>query len=179
MTQSLFALTGAALALQRQVEEAAAGLVDPATQAEALAALEALLAAEDHTAEALADKADAYCWVIDEIRARAAARKGHAARLRELAAADEQHAQILQDRLIECLLKVSPVAMVWNLPRHRLASRLSTITQVDCRPEELPEQFQRVTTTVAPDKDAIKAALKAGETIPGAALIQRRTWSIK
>lgn len=179
MTQSLFALTGAALALQRQVEEAATGLDDPATQADAVAALEAILAAEDQTAAALAAKADAYCWVIDKIRAQADARKSHAARLRELAAADEQRAQILQDRLIACLLKVTPDATKWELPGHRLASRRSTTAQIDCRPEELPEQFQRVTTTVAPDKDAIKAALKAGETIPGAALIERRTWSIK
>lgn len=38
--------------------------------------------------------------------------------------------------------------------------------------DALPEQFIRVKTTVEPDKVALKAALKAGQDIPGAALSQ-------
>jgi hypothetical protein len=36
----------------------------------------------------------------------------------------------------------------------------------------------RITTATSPDKGAIKAALKAGQQIPGAQLVARRSWSI-
>jgi vacuolar-type H+-ATPase subunit I/STV1 len=176
---NLFALTGQALALQRQIEESAALLDDLETLPDAVEALEALLNAEHSTLEALATKADAYCWVIDQFRAQAEARNEHAQRLKDLARKDEIKANMLQDIIIACLRKVSPDATEWRLPGHRLASRRSTVVQVDARPEDLPEQFRRVKTTVEPDKTAIKEALKAGQLIPGAELIERRTWSIQ
>jgi hypothetical protein len=36
-----------------------------------------------------------------------------------------------------------------------------------------------VKTTSQPDKTAIKAALKAGQQIPGAQLLSRRSWRIQ
>jgi hypothetical protein len=176
---NLFALTGQALALQRQIEDLADHLDDLEAHPDAVEALEALLSAEGSTLEALAAKADAYCWVIDRFRAQAGARNEHAERLKGLARKDEIKANLLQDRIIACLMKVSPDATEWPLPGHRLASRRSTIVQVDILPGDLPEQFRRVKTTVEPDKTAIKEALKAGQSILGAELIERRTWSIQ
>lgn len=45
--------------------------------------------------------------------------------------------------------------------------------------EALPEQFLRTKTVVEPDKTAIKNALKAGETIQGAQLVESRNLQIK
>lgn len=45
--------------------------------------------------------------------------------------------------------------------------------------ESLPEQFLRTKTVVEPDKTAIKNALKAGEKIQGAQLVESRNLQIK
>lgn len=41
--------------------------------------------------------------------------------------------------------------------------------------DALPDAFKRVKTTLAPDKVALKNALKSGEVIPGAALEDRKS----
>lgn len=41
--------------------------------------------------------------------------------------------------------------------------------------DALPDAFKHVKTTIAPDKVALKKALKDGETIPGAALEERQS----
>lgn len=43
----------------------------------------------------------------------------------------------------------------------------------------IPKEFQRIKTSVEPDKDAIKAALKNGQIIPGFALQQNLNATIK
>lgn len=45
--------------------------------------------------------------------------------------------------------------------------------------ESLPKQFLRAKTVVEPDKTAIKNALKAGEKIQGAQLVESRNLQIK
>jgi hypothetical protein len=126
-------------------------------------------------------KADAWCWAIERIRAQADARRSHSARLAELAAADERKAQSLQDKLIDQLLFLAPDATKFELPNHKLASRASQVLDLDAdlEPGDFPEEYQREKTTVAIDKVAIKAALKAGAQIKGAELISRRSWLIK
>jgi hypothetical protein len=180
MTTTLYALTGDALKLQFQIDEAAADLLsdDPAVVAAATATLEGLISVEADNKQAILAKADAWCWVIDSLRARRDARKARADALRELAAADEQQADALQDRLVAALQKVDPEATKWELPEHKLTSR--RVTSVDLFAEgDLPEEFVRVKTTYSPDKTAIAAALKRGQQIDGCQLVERRSWSIK
>lgn len=43
----------------------------------------------------------------------------------------------------------------------------------------IPKEYVRYKTTEAPDKKAIKAALKEGNSIPGAELIQRKNIQVK
>lgn len=178
---SLFDLTGEALALQRQIDAAAADLFsdDPAVVAAATATLETLISAEADNRKAVETKADAWCWVIDHIRAQAAARAAHAQRLKDLATAAEQQADVLQDRLIQTLSKIDPDATKWELPNHRITSRRVTAVEVLVDAYDLPERFQRVKTTYSPDKTALTAALKDGAQIEGAMLTERRSWSIK
>jgi hypothetical protein len=178
---TLFDLTGEALHLQRQINESAELLFsdDPDEAAAATAELEALIAFESGNRRALESKADAWCWVIDHMRAQADARAAHAQRLKDLATSAQQQADALQERLIAALQKVAPDETRWELPEHKITSRKTTAVDLTAMAWNLPEQFQRVKTTVTADKTALAAALKGGAQIEGAALVERRSWSIK
>jgi hypothetical protein len=182
MSATLFDLTGEARTLQASIDRAAEGLFsdDPADVAAATEALEQLITAEAGNRKALAEKADAWCWVIDGLRATGDARREHANRLRELADEAERRAQALQDQLVAALGRVDPEATKWELPSHKLSSRKSTAVDLDpdLQPMDLPEQFQRVKTTISADRTALAAALKAGQAIDGAQLVERRSWRI-
>ena len=180
---SLFELTGDALQLQRRIDDSAELLFseDPAEVAAATEALEQLITAEASNRQAMAAKADAWCWVIDQLRAQAAARREHAIRLRDLADQAADRAEALQDQLVAALSRVDPDATKWDLPGHQLRSRNTTSVELDSGllPEDLPPAFQRVKTTTSADKPAIAAALKAGLPVEGAQLVSRRSWTIK
>jgi hypothetical protein len=177
---TLFDLTGEALRLQRQINESAELLFseDPDEAAAATAELEALIAFESGNRKALESKADAWCWVIDHMRAQAAARAAHAQRLRDLATSAEQQADALQERLIQALQKVDPDSTKWELPEHKITSRKTTAVDLTAEVMDLPEEFQRTKTTISADKTALAAALKQGQQIEGAALVERRSWKI-
>lgn len=182
MPDTLFALTGAALSLQRQIDATAEQLFsdDPDEVAIATTTLESLISAEADSRQAIASKADAWCWVIDSLRAQAIARREHAARLADLASTAEHQAEVLQERLIHALQCVDPDATSWKLPEHTLSSR--KVTSIELDPDldaaDLPLQFQRVKTTTSADKTALKAALLLGQEIPGVTLSERRSWRI-
>lgn len=178
---TLFDLTGEALKLQRQINESAKLLFsdDPDETAAATAQLEALIEFESGNRRALESKADAWCWVIDHLRAQANARASHAQRLKDLAASAEQQANVLQDRLIQALRKVAPDETRWELPEHKITSRRSQAVEVTADAVDLPEKFQRVKTEISADKTALAAALTGGAQIEGVALVERRSWSIK
>ena len=181
MTTTLYALTGDALKLQFQIDEAAADLFsdDPAVVAAATATLESLISAESDNKQAILAKADAWCWVIDSLRARRDARKARAQALAELAAADERQADALQDRLVDALQKAIPDETSYQLPEHKLTSRKVTAVDLLAEVADLPEEFVRVKTVHSADKTAIAAALKQGQQIDGCSLVERRSWSIK
>jgi hypothetical protein len=177
---SLFALAGEAMALQRQISELAEGLhtEDGDLNTDTAGALEALLLSEAGNREALQRKADAYCWVIAQLRAQAAYRRAESDRLRDLADVDARRADALQERLLAALAGIDPDATRWSLPAHELTSRRTESVAID--PDaELPPEFLRERRTYAPDKTALKAALKAGQAVPGAELVTGRSWSIR
>ena len=180
MTATLYDLTGDALRLQQQIDAAAGDLFsdDPAEVAAATEALESLISAESDNRRQVEAKADAWCWVIDQLRATAEARKCRALALSELAKTAEHRADQLQDRLVQALQKVDPDSTKWDLPNHRLTSRRTTSVELVYGVDELPEQFQRIKTSLTADKTALAAALKAGEQIDGATLVERRSWKI-
>jgi hypothetical protein len=183
MTASLYDLTSEALRFQSRIDVAAESLFsdDPTEVAQATADLEALIASEASNRQALEAKADAWCWVIDHLRGQATSQREHSRRLAELAADAEHRAEVLQDRLTAALERINPDATSWNLPEHKLTSRRSTAVELDpdIQPVDLPDGLYRVKTTYSADKTAIKAALVAGATIPGAQLVERRSWSIR
>jgi hypothetical protein len=177
---SLFDLTNQARLLQAQIDNAAEGLFadDPEAAAASALALEQLITAEADNRSALVTKADAWCWLISELRATAAARKAHADRLRELADDAECRAEVLQSRLVMALQCVDPDATKWDLPQHKLTSRKTTAVDLQVDAIDLPEQFQRVKTSITADRGAIATALKAGQSVDGAQLVERRSWRI-
>lgn len=63
-------------------------------------------------------------------------------------------------------------------PEVTLRFRKSSLVEITDS-ESLPEQFLRTKTVVEPDKTAIKNALKAGEKIQGAQLVESRNLQIK
>lgn len=182
MTSTLFDLTGEALQIQNRINQAAEQLFsdDPAQVSQATAELEALIVDEATNRQQLENKADAWCWVIDRLRAQAISRAEHARRLSELAKSAEHEADVLQDRLIAALQRIDPEQTSWKLLDHKISSR--RVTSVELDPElqitDLPDQYQRTKTTVSADKSALGKALKAGEQIPGVQLVERRSWTI-
>jgi hypothetical protein len=161
----------------RQVEELAEQF-EAGSEPEVIAEMEALLQSEGDALEALHQKADAYCWVIDQIRARGAARREHAQRLTDLATADSQHADTMERALIQQLLKVSPDKTRFSLAGHDIKSRASTSVLVECDPKDLPAEYRREETKTSPNRQAIKDAIKGGASITGCSLVERRNWTI-
>lgn len=151
---------------------------DEAIRLSAIQDLEALLEADNASKAALERKGDAYCWVIENLRAQAAYRKQQADRLKVLAQADEERAQRLEESLITVLTRLQPDAREFNLPAHQLRSRRSEAVEIEDE-ELLPQELFRVKTTAAPDKTEIKKRIKAGDAIPGARLENRVSWTIR
>lgn len=177
---SLWQLGLEAHELQRAIEDLALELDsdDDERVAEVTAALEALLAAEEGNQAALHRKADAYCWVIENLRGLAAYRQQQARRLADLAGADQAKADRLEAALLKVLTRQQPDATKFELQDHVIASRRSESVEID-ELERLPIEFLRIQTTTSADKRAIKAAIKNGEVVQGARLETRRSWSIK
>ena len=151
---------------------------DPDLRSHAIGELEAALLQEEGHRHALDSKADSYCWVIEHLRGQAAYRQQQAKRLVELARSEEARADALEESLVLVLTKLQPTATRFSFPHHELTSRKSQAVEIDDE-DSLPTEWLALKTTSQPDKAAIKEALKAGHSIPGAQLISRRSWRIR
>lgn len=172
---------------------------DESERARAIADLEQILAAEQHSRQAFTRKADATCWVIGRLRAEASYHEQQSKRYAALARNEEQRATALETTLIHWLTRLDPAATRFRLIDHQLSSRLTDAVTID-DPDALPADLVTLTTTRSADKLAIKARIKAAirtatsglsapeaatvafsiahTAIPGARLTQRRHWSI-
>jgi len=150
---------------------------EPEERQQVLGELEAALLADEGNKAAIAVKADATCWVIEHLRGQAAYRQQQAKRLTALATADNNRADALVTSLVLVLTRLQPKSTRFSFPNHELTSRKSQAVEIDDE-EGLDPQWLTVTTTTKPDKTAIKAAIKAGQQIPGAQLLSRRLWRI-
>ncbi|MCX5968912.1 MAG: siphovirus Gp157 family protein [Cyanobacteria bacterium] len=151
---------------------------DEETRSQAIGELEAALLQEEGHRQALDSKADSYCWVIEHLRGQAAYRQQQAKRLVELARSEESRADALEESLVLVLTKLQPTATRFSFPHHELTSRKSQAVEIDDE-DSLPPEWLTLKTTSQPDKAAIKEALKAGHSIPGAQLISRCSWRIR
>lgn len=181
---NIYQLTSEQLHFQSQIKMAADWLAsdDPDERQAAVETLEELLQAEEGNREARKKKCDSYCWVISELRAKAAFNREQADRLESLAALRDRQAEQMMDRLLKVLLKADPLATKFDFNEHRLTSRRSTsLSPLRIEAADLPEEFQRTktTTTVEPDKTAIREFLNRGGELEWAELVERRSWFIK
>lgn len=117
-------------------------------------------------------KAEWIAKCVIEAESRAEARKAEADRLYKSARIASNAAEASRRYLMRCFAAsrtervetaVGVVAVRLNPPK------------VEIEPgTQLPAQLVRTKTTVEPDREAIKAAIKAGETIPGCSLVRTR-----
>lgn len=180
---SIYALGVALQSLSSQIHAASQLLSssDPELVADGTVLLEQYLAAEDSTKTALAAKAVRLLLYCDHLIAQAAFRKEHSRRLAELAKRDETAVSRLHSTLVTVLTSLHPEDKRFRFPTHELSSRRSELIEIDpaLDPEaDLPPELLRIKTTVEPDKSAIKAAIKAGRSVPGCQLLQRRSWTV-
>jgi hypothetical protein len=159
-------------AIQNEISDIIDALLEGGqTEADANAALEEHLAGLD---AALEDRAEAYASVIQELALRAKARKDEAARIRALAEADEAVADRLKKRLKEAMETTGK--QVIDTPRFKLSVAGNGGKQplvIETPVDDLPAEFKVVRHE--PNKDAIRAALEAGTTVPGCTLLPRGT----
>jgi hypothetical protein len=150
---------------------------EPDERQQVLGELEAALLADEGNKAAITAKADATCWVIEHLRGQATYRQQQAKRLTALAAGDNGRADDLETSLVLVLTRLQPKSTRFSFPNHELRSTRSQSVDIAENAQLAPE-WLTVTTTTKPDKTAIKAAIKAGQQIPGAQLLSRRTWRI-
>jgi len=175
---------------------------DPEVSGRAIAELEEALQADADNRHALAEKADAWCFVIEKLRADVAYKQAQAERITQLAAANAARADRLEITLITVLSRLQPGATCFELPLHRISSRrLPAAVEITDR-QALPQRFlvEKIRTAVEASKTLIKEHIEAeiarataaldpeaaerlaqriaSTAVPGALLRSGRKWSI-
>lgn len=119
-------------------------------------------------------KADNYCGLIQELSARAKARKEESDRLATRARVDENAAKRLKDRL-QFFLEAHDIPKL-ETARFKLSVQANGGVApliLDVPADQVPEDFCKV--RVEPDNKTIREALDAGKALPFAHLGQRGT----
>lgn len=127
-------------------------------------------------AQELQEKGDAYAAVIREKESRADALRAEAQRMVQLAKQAESVAEYLKGRLFAAMQEQGLNSV--DVAHFRLSLRKSQAVEVSDQ-DAIPQEYLRTKTVIEPDKIAIKAALKQGQVIPGAALADRQSLQIK
>lgn len=125
--------------------------------------------------EAFDAKADGYAALIRTCETRADARRAEAKRMAALADSDEGLADRLRLALRDAMTATGRAKV--ETERFRLAVRANggKAPLIVSDESALPPQFVVPVVTTKIDKDAIRAALEAGEAVPGAAIGERGT----
>lgn len=130
----------------------------------------------EHLGEERDRKLDNYSAMIAEMTSRAAARKGEAQRLMELASADEKRARLLKDRL-KLFFENHGLKTVqttrYKLSLAKNGGKAPLIIDDSVPVAQLPERFQKV--SIDPNTVAIREALENGEHLDFAQLGERGT----
>lgn len=120
-------------------------------------------------------KAEKVVYAIRGIERRADLMTNQLKRFRERIHVVEQNAQYLRTYLQHHLEFTGKKSL--ETPAFAIRLRKSTAVLIT-NEEDVPRQLLRKKTTYDPDKGAIKAQLKAGETVPGCELEQRTSLTI-
>lgn len=132
----------------------------------------------ENTQQELSQKLDNYAELIQELEARAAARKQRAKEMTELAKADEALAKRLKSSL-KLFFELHGIKRQ-DTDRHRITlaknGGKAPLVMNDILPEDLPEEYQKI--TIAADTEAIRGALEKGADL-GFAHLGDRQMSIR
>lgn len=119
-------------------------------------------------------KVDAYCCLIAELAARAAARKAEAQRLAESAAATEAKIKSLKGRLMDSMKTLDIKRIETDRFTVTVANNgglVPLIVEEGIDPKTLPEPLQKIIVTV--NNEAVRAELEAGKSLAFAKLGER------
>ena len=134
-----------------------------------------LLAQRESTTEALLEKLDNYCALIQSRLLWASARKAEADRLAKLAESDIKAVEFLKGRLktyLEATNQQKLRTKRFNISVCANGGK-APLRFDNTPPEQMPERFKRVFTEA--DKEAIRTALEAGEELSFAYLAERES----
>lgn len=125
----------------------------------------------------LSDKLDNAAYVIDELTNGAAGLKAEAKRLNERAKHFENNAEKLKSLMAFALTESGEPKL--KTDKHTFSFRKSEQVEIDpiITPDDLDRRYVRIKREF--DKTKIKKALKDGEEIEGAALVEKQNFQIK
>ncbi|HHX4055474.1 TPA: siphovirus Gp157 family protein [Burkholderia contaminans] len=159
MSLSLYNLTGQWLEMRDKLADAG---FDDATIADTL----------DAESGEYDEKVSRVAMVVDEFSSMAESKKALAKKFTEEATLLENRAKSLREYLARSLATTGRTSVDHELIRVRLyIGRDEQI--VISNPDDVPINFLKTKTETAPDKTAIKAALKSGGKVPGAELVKK------
>ncbi len=122
----------------------------------------------DQLAETYDAKVEACGCYIKNLQAEAEMLKAEEQALAKRRKAIESKEQWMRDYLLANLQEFGEAGFS---AKAKVSTRKSEAVQV-LDVSQIPDEFMRVKTTATPDKAAIKKALKNGESVPGAAIVQ-------
>ncbi len=122
------------------------------------------------------DKVEAVACYIKDIEAQAKAIGYEEKVLKERREAKENKADRLREYLKQNMLEAG--MMVFEAPKCRLSFRSGQKTIIDDE-SILPEQYVTYASVRKVDKNAIKDAIRSGEEVPGAHLIDTQSLQVK
>lgn len=135
----------------------------------------------DELAEAMAlnesdmhEKADAYAHIINQKEGRIAALDAEIKRLQDRKKVERNSIDRLKDRLAQAVSMFG----AFDTTLHKYSNRKSTSVEVDSV-DELPPVFVVEKVSRSADKAEIKKALKAGDNVPGARLVEKESVQIR
>lgn len=162
---TIFEITGEWQALIELLEETGGDITDPAVE-------EYVEKCFDDIENDLERKVDGYVQVLNELKARAAARKAEADRLAKRAKVDLNTMKTMKERLTYALI---------GLGREKIETERFKVTVANAGGKQpltlddgpLPSDWVDVQTVENPAKDRIRAFLESGNTLPFARLEER------
>lgn len=116
----------------------------------------------------IATKVDSYEFKQEAIKSQIEKFKSRAEMFTAAARALANLSESLKDRLKFAMLELDATELNGNLFRYKLSNSKPTVQIYD--ESKLPKKFLKSKTTYSPDKEAIKAAIDAGEPVSGACL---------
>lgn len=125
-------------------------------------------------AESLPACVDEVLSLVREIEVRAEARKAEAERLRQRAKRDEAVAAWMKAQVLRVMQSEGLKTM--ETPRWRATAAMPGGKAALEIVGEVPPEFTREEIKVTPDKDAIRAAIDEGQTLPFAYLVPKQPY---